>query len=85
MPLESAVWTKTYGRPGMAMPTGVLGFTEKVAGLVGDSVPLALIRKPATSFIPLFATYKNFPLGSIVIPTGLVPAPVEVEGVIAVN
>jgi hypothetical protein len=45
------------------------------------------MENAAMVFVPLFATYKNEPLGEMVSPSGLgEPAPVEkVAGVVAVN
>lgn len=47
---------QTYGRPGAAMPIGVAVPTENFAGVVGVRLPFVPILKPATSFVPLFAT-----------------------------
>ena len=50
------------------MPTGVeVAPVENDAGLVGVNSPPAPIMKAATSFMPLFVTYKKEPFGEMAI------------------
>ena len=63
-----------YGRPGVAIPEGV------VPALKGDPAtaartPVELLMVNADTLLdPPFATYRNDPLGETVTPAGLVPA-----------
>jgi hypothetical protein len=52
----------------IVIPTGVeVAPVENAAGVVGVNSPPAPMVKAATSFMPLFVTYKNDPFGEIAI------------------
>ncbi len=59
------------------MPIGTFGATDKEDGVVGVNTPSFPILKPATSSPPLFATYRNSPVGLIVTPMGAEAASVQ--------